>query len=288
MKRWLLRLGIGLPALVLVLVVLATMFAGSIVRNAVNRAGPGLLGVPVTLKDARVRLLAGKVELEGLHIGNPQGYKTPGMFDLGRLDIAFDPGSTFSDTFVIRKINIAAPEITYERGLRNSNVGALLDQMTAGKGAAPAATNAPAPAGGTEASADKGKGRKVVIDELVMSGGRINLSITLAQGHSAPIAMETVTLRNIGREGGTEGVNVIQITRILVGTILRSVLTAVGGAGKMVGDGVGAVGGLAADGANALGAAASRGIEGAGKAATKAIGSLFGGGDDKKPKDEKK
>lgn len=288
MKKWLLRLGIGLPALALVLVLFAAMFAGSIVRNAVNHAGPGLLGVPVTLKDARVHLLAGKVELEGLHVGNPQGYKTPGMFDLGRLDIAFDPGSLFSDTFVIRKINIAAPEITYERGLRNSNVGALLDQMTAGKGSEPAATDGPAPAGKTGTPAAGGKGRKVVIDELVMSGGRINLSVTLAQGHSAPIAMETVTLRNIGREGGMEGVNVVQITRILVGTILRSVIAAVGGAGNLVGDGVGAVGGLATDGANAIGAAASRGIEGAGKAATKAIGSLFGGGDDKKPKDGKK
>lgn len=290
MKKWALRIVAGLLALVLVVILVAALFGGSIVRNAVNGAGPGLLGVPVSLKGAKVSLFSGKVRLEGLHVGNPEGYKTPAMFELGSLDVAFKPGSLFSDTFVIEKILIDAPEITYERGLRNSNLGALLDQMTAKKPEG-GATNAPEPAT-TSAPADAKKGgKKVVIDEFVMSNGKINLSVTLAGGHSAPIAMETVTLRNIGREGGMEGVNVVQITRIVVGTVLRSVLGAVGNAGKLVGDGLNAVGNAATEGVGAIGGAAAKGIDSAGKAATEgvraiggALGGLLGGKKDEEKK----
>jgi uncharacterized protein involved in outer membrane biogenesis len=292
MKRWAVRIVTGLLALVLVVLLIAALFGGTVVKNAVNGAGPGLLGVPVTLKGAKVSLFSGKIRLEGLRIGNPEGYKTPSMFDLGSMDVAFKPGSIFSDTFVIEKILIDAPEITYERGLRNSNLGALLDQMSAKKPEG-GTTNAPEPAAtSTPAEAGKG-GRKVVIDEFVMANGKINLSVTLAGGHSAPIAMETVTLRNIGREGGMEGVNAVQITRILVGTIVRSVLQAVGNAGKLVGDGLNAVGNVATEGVGAVGDAAAKGIESAGKAASqgvKAIGGALGGllGGDKKKSDEKK
>ena len=61
-------------------------------------------------------------------MGNPEGFKTPGLFELGLIDIQLDVASLFKKLVVIREIRIEGPEITYERALKNSNIGQLLEQ----------------------------------------------------------------------------------------------------------------------------------------------------------------
>ena len=98
-----------------------------------------MLGVPVTLQSADFAPFKGQLQLKGLHVGNPAGFKTAGLFELGSLDVDLDTISLFKQIVVIREIRISAPEITYERALKNSNIGQLLEQLTA-KENAPAAT----------------------------------------------------------------------------------------------------------------------------------------------------
>lgn len=98
-----------------------------------------MLGVPVTLQSADFAPFKGQLKLKGLHVGNPAGFKTAGLFELGSLDVDLDTISLFKQIVVIREIRISAPEITYERALKDSNIGQLLEQLTAKEGT-PAAT----------------------------------------------------------------------------------------------------------------------------------------------------
>lgn len=191
-------------ALILILVVAVgvAMFGGAIVRSAVNGAGPKMLGVPVTLKGATFSLLRGHVRLTGLHIGNPKGFKTDSLFDVGTIEIKLKPSSLLSNTIVIEKVLVDAPEITFERGLKRSNFGALIAGLSDKGGSSPKPTGEPAPESKPPPASEPGK--KVVIDELTVSGGKVKLSLTGAMGLSVPVALATLSMKDIGRESGTE------------------------------------------------------------------------------------
>lgn len=297
MKKTLLIVVSVLLAVLIIVVIGFAFFGGAIIKQSINTAGPSIMGVPVTLQNARFLPLRGRIVLSGLHVGNPEGFKTESLFDAGRIDVQVSLRSLFSDTIVIRKILVDAPEITFERGLRSSNLGALADKLgSAGSPEAPAPS--PAPAKETKPA------KKVVIDELTISGGKVKLSVTAAMGLSAPIALAQVQMKNIGREGEMEGIGVADVTRIIVETVLKSVLNAVGGAGGLAKDGAKAIGGgakqvgeaavdsvkvlggdKAAEGLQAMGAGAAQvggaaveGVKNIGSDVGKAIGGLFGGG----------
>ncbi|MBU4459920.1 MAG: AsmA family protein [Verrucomicrobia bacterium] len=282
MKKLVRRVVTGGIGLVVAAAIGISVFGGAIVRSAVNGAGAAMLGVPVTLKGASVSLLSGRVRLSGLHIGNPQGFKTDSLCDVGTIEVKLKPSSLLSDTIVIEKILVDAPEITFERGIRKSNFGALLEGLS-GKGGG---TEKPAP---EAAPADASKpGKKVVIDELTVSDGKVKLSLTAAMGFSAPVALATISMKDIGRDSGTKGMGVTDIVGLILGTVFKSVVAAVGNVGEFATDGMKAVGGAAVDGASVIGGAAAGGARDVGNAAAgavrdlgggvgKALGGLFGG-----------
>lgn len=287
MKRILKKVGLVL-VVVLSVVLLAVVFVGgSLIKNGVNTFGPTALGVPVTLQSAKFMPLRGKIQLTKLHVGNPEGFKTPGLFDLGDVDIELDAGSLFSDTIVIHKIYVNAPEITYERGLLGSNFSKLSDQLAGDK--KPAEEKKPEPA-----PAKKGAAKKVIIEQMIVRDPKLNFAMTASFGHYVPIALGQVELKDIGKEKG--GVTMVDAIKIIFSVITSNIENAVLGAGDLIGSGVkavgkgaAAVGGAAVDGASAAGGAV---VDGA-SSAVKGIGHLIGIGGKKSetnepPKEEPK
>lgn len=287
---------------ILVLVVLGLLlflrfFGGATIKQAVNTGGPAILGVPVSLQSAKLDPISGYLHLDRLHVGNPEGFKTDGIFNLGQLEISLDTRSLLSDTIHIRKIDIKDPEITMERGLTQSNLGALLEKLEKKEdGAAEEEKPAQKPA------AEGGK--KVVIDEINIVGAQLNLSVTAMGGLSAPLPLPPLTLRDLGKE--KEGASFTEVISEVLKAVIGSATQVAAGAGKLVGEGAKAVGegamvvgGAAVDGAAAVGGAAVSGAEAVGGAAVggakavggavldgagsvvKGIGGLLGGGEKK-------
>lgn len=283
MKMWK-KIVIGLVLAVGVVLLLVMVRGGTLIREAINQSGPSLLGVDVSVQDVTFRPLRGHVQLKNLHVGNPKGYKTGGVFDLGLVEVQLKPGSLLSDTIIIETIKIEGPEITYERGLKDSNIGALLEQLGGGKAEEPkqpGETKKPEPQ--TEG------GKKVIIRDLQVNGAQVKVSLTALQGVAAPIPLPPVHLTGIGEESG--GTSFGEALGKIIGAILGAVTDLVTGAGKLAVDGVTAVGGVAVDGAKAVGGAAADGVKAVGSAAgklTEGIGGLFTGKDEKDKKEEKK
>lgn len=248
MKKTLTWIVIGILALLVLLVAGLTIFGGAMAKGTVNGSGPALLGVPVALEKALFRPFAGKITLTKLHVGNPKGFKTPALFDLGEVDIELDVVSLFKDTIVIRKISVVAPHITYERGLLDSNFGALTKQLQGETEKKPAEESA-------DSKAQQKGGKKVVIDELIVTDPVLNMSVTAAGGHYVPVKLGKVELKDIGKESG--GVTIADAIKIIFSVIASNVENAVLGAGdlvgtggKAIGSGAKEVGGTVADGAS--------------------------------------
>lgn len=222
---------LAIAAVVAVLCVL--LFAGGgTIKAAVNQFGPQLLGVPVTLQGAELSPFAGKARLQGLHIGNPEGFRTPSLFDVADVDVELDTLSLFSGTVHIRKILIAGPKITFEKGRGPSNVRVVRDTLAGAKKDKPGTTPTNGPP--KKKTGAKKEERKVIIDELVIRDSQLNASLTALNGNYIAVKLGEISVRDIGKE--EQGVPFSEAIKTLVAAITASIEEAVGGVADSVKD----------------------------------------------------
>lgn len=241
---------VGILVVIAIVLVVAELSLDRVILKGFNTAAPSALGVPATLQDASLSLFKGEAALEGLHIGNPEGFKTDGLFDLASVSVKLDNASLLTDTIIIREIAIDGMVLTYEKGLLNSNLGALIDQLSAGKDEDAEDEKEEAEEEKADTEDDK-PGKKVVIEKLTITGSKMNVSITgaaaLTGGGAIPIPLPPITLTDLGKE--KEGVTVVEAVQDVLKAILGAAGSAITGAGHLLGDGAKALG----DGAWAVG-----------------------------------
>lgn len=218
-------ISLSLLALLILLILIVNYGMGAIVKTAVEEAGPSLAGVQIKLEKTHFRLLQGIIQLSGFELGNPEGFKTPCAIRVGEIDVNIDMKSLLSDTIVIRRIYVKAPEITYELGLGKSNIGRILERLEgpdAGKKPDPGAKKAE---------------KKVIIEDFRVEEGRVKISATLALGHAAPIPLPAIHLTNIGKEDGQKGASPIAVIKKVFVAIGKGVGQGVSGSLKLIGIG---------------------------------------------------
>jgi uncharacterized protein involved in outer membrane biogenesis len=205
----------------LVAFVFGFVMLGSVVKAGVEKVGPMVTKVPVKLDGAAVSMFSGKGELKGFEIGNPEGYKTPNAIKVGSVGVEVVPKSVFGDKIVIRSINVQAPEITYETGLKQNNLSQILEnvQSIAGKSES-------AQSGGSK------QPKKLQVDEFVIAGGKINVSATLMGGKSATLPLPEIRLSNLGQ--GADGITPAELTQKALTAIVNATIKAVAEGGAAV------------------------------------------------------
>ncbi len=293
MKLWL-KFGVGVVILLVVLLLALVLFAGHIVKTAVNTAGPKALGVPITLKNVRVNILNGRFGLDELVIGNPEGFKTPEAIRVHEVSVDVKMASLFSRVLVVDRIYVGGPEITYEIGLKGSNIGAIQDKTATATPAAkqPEPADQPAtPSKGQPQPEDK-SAKKVRIDDFLIENGKINVSAIGMAGHDVTVPLPAIHLTDIGKEseGATFPEVLAKVFGALGGAVSGAASSIVGGvgtigkgavdlgvdSGKAALDTGKAVGAGAVDAGKAVGAGAVDAGKAVGKGASKAVESVGG------------
>lgn len=200
MKRWLyIGGGVILGLLIIIAIALYYVFSSldSIVKAAVEKYGSDMTQAVVKLNDVEIELTSGKGALRGLTVGNPSGFKSERALRLGEISLQLDVGSVTKDPIVIKEIAITAPEVTYEFGLKGSNVDALKRNVDAYGAQGKDATNAPK----SPAEDDK-PGKKLVVEHLYIRNGTVQVSATELQGKTATTSLADIHLTDIGKKTG--------------------------------------------------------------------------------------
>lgn len=204
----------------------------SIVKTSVAKYGSQLTGTEVALDGFRLSLRKGEAELKGLRIANPEGYQTPQILSLGSVYVRLDMRSLLKPVIVVEEIRIANPEIAYElKSVAHNNVSDLLAAVNKNAAAKPAADQTDAtragtakPAvssGGSAKSASSSGGKKVIINALNITGGKVSLGATFGgKGAAASVPLPAVTLKDIGREKGSQGKGIIETASLILKKIL--------------------------------------------------------------------
>lgn len=204
----------------------------SIVKASVAKYGSQLTGTEVALDGFRLSLRKGEAELKGLRIANPEGYQTPQILSLGSVYVRLDMRSLLKPIIVVEEIRIANPEIAYElKSVAHNNVSDLLAAVNKNAAAKPAVDQTDAtragtakPAvssGGSAKSATSSGGKKVIINALNITGGKVSLGATFGgKGAAASVPLPAVTLKDIGREKGSQGKGIIETASLILKKIL--------------------------------------------------------------------
>ncbi len=205
MKKLLMFIG-ALALIAIGLAIAAMLSANPLIEKAVNTVGPKILRTNVHLDKANVSFLSGSGSLEGLFIGNPQGFSSPHAITLGTADVAIDIWSLTKDVVVIDSIVIDNPDLIYERSASGDNFTALLANV---KKAAEAATGAQ---GNTASKGDGSSSEsKVVIRDLRITNGKVTMALADLGGKGVALPLPEIHLTDIGeRSGGVSPAEAIQ------------------------------------------------------------------------------
>ena len=190
---------IGIVALVVVVVVVivggAALFLDSGIKRGVETLGPQLTKVDVKLDGVSVSLLSGTGKIKGLVVGNPPGYQTPHAIRVDEASLALTPSSLFSDKVIVKSIRIESPNIYYEVGLGGDNLRSIMKNVSASK--------------------------KLQVDDLVITGAKVSVSVKGTGGLAAPITLPDIHLTNLGH--GPEGITASELTKKVLSEITSAV-----------------------------------------------------------------
>lgn len=200
MKRGL-AIGGGILVVLILLVVGGGYFLlsnlGSLIVAAVEEYGSDVTQTEVSLANAEVDITSGEGALSGLTVGNPSGFNTDSAFSLGQIAVKLDTDSVTGDTIVIKEILVANPEVTYELSDGGSNIDAIrenVDAFMAAQGGGSSGSGGSDEAGGAE--------RKLVIEDLYIRGGTVNVSATFLEGEQLSAGLPEIHLQGIGKDSG--------------------------------------------------------------------------------------
>lgn len=273
MKRVLVVGGAVGGALVAVIVVAAVFFYSSLdslIETAVEGVGSEVTQTTVSLKAAKVSPTSGEGTLSGLYVGNPKGFETESAFRLGEVSVKLDVATLADDVIIIEEVVIVSPEVTYELGPEGSNIDAIKRNVETYVNALIGSSG-----GAGNSSEDDGSGPKLIIENLYIRDGVVNVSATVLAGRTLSAPLPDIHLTGIGKEegGATPGK--------LVEEVLASVTSGIGSAiapldlgaiTDTIGEGAEGAGEVLAEGAEGAAGAIAEGVEGAGESLKKLLG----------------
>ncbi len=211
MKRPVL-IGVGAVAVIIIgAAVFLYSSIDSLVVAAVEKYGSEITGVRVSLAKSNIEAGSGRGTLSGLVVGNPEGFNTDSVFELGSVSVTLDMGSLTGDTIIIKEITIEEPQVTYEMSGGGSNIDAIQHNVDAYM----------ARLGGDNAAEGTDEGPKLVIENLYVRNGTVRVSASLLKGKTLDSSLPDIHLTDIGKEAGgaTPGQAVSQVMAAITGSV---------------------------------------------------------------------
>lgn len=211
------RVVIGLAVLggvALVAALLAWYSLDLIVRAALVHWGPEVAGVKVDVAEVRISPRDGLGRIGGLEIGNPAGFSAARAARFAEIRLAVDPATLTSGVVVVRELAILAPQITYERGDRQTNLDAIQRSIEA------YAKRSEAADGGPETGGKRLK-RRFVIERLSIRNARVVMTARGLGGQGLAFDLPDVELRDVGKRQG--GVTASQAAALVAATLQQKI-----------------------------------------------------------------
>lgn len=192
------------------------------IQNGLQDAGSEFAGVPVEVRDVRLRLLRGSGEIRGLTIGNPEGYTADHAFVMDRLLLDLGVWATlFGKPLVLDELVIVAPvvqlEFNPEGGSNLEDLAAGIRERSASTSPDPTLAQAAEPEPQTAKTEDEPL--RIKVDRLAIR--EVTLNVRGSDGAGSGGSLPPVVLHQVG---GKEGATAAELGGTVVLAIVNNAL----------------------------------------------------------------
>ena len=178
---------------------------GRIVKYAVETTGPELTQTSVSLSDVEMDLAQGKVHMQGFQVGNPQGFNSDYLFNLGNLLLEIDNNTVTGEVIVLKNLDIDGIEVQLEQ--KGSQVNLWQLQKTLQSASEPT----------SQADDSQGGGEKrFMIENLRFAEGR--MTFISDKFGTKQLTLPTLTVENLGNR--SEGLTSKQLGIAILNPLL--------------------------------------------------------------------
>ncbi len=191
MRRGLTVAMIGIVILFCVAIVTVYLSIGSVITATVENYGSAITQTKVTLRETEFSPTTGEAELLDLTVASPASYKAQPAFMTPRIKMQIDPQTVNSETIVIKRMEIEAPEITYEITKSGDNLRAIrvhIKEAIAVEAQGLYPTDRPGPP------------KKFAINDLYITNAVVIVQAEELVGKKATAVLDNIHLENLGRE----------------------------------------------------------------------------------------
>lgn len=202
-------------------IVLTLSNLGPIVKKAVNTVGPQITKTDVKVNDVSLSIFSGEAKIKDFLLGNPKGFSSAQAMSVGSVYVDIDEKSITGNPIIINKIEIVAPQITYEKIKGTDNFQSLLKNV---KGSAKAEKKNAA-----KSTKEEGAAKKIIINDVIVKDGSVTLTMAALGGKEISAPLPDIHLKDIGKEkqGATPAEAFEKIFESLYSSISADSVTAV-------------------------------------------------------------
>ncbi len=195
---------LAILVLTAVIVIAVNLFADRAVKAGIESAASKALNVEVSMSDADLSIVSGKLVLQNLSIGNPPAYKHDKLLVLKNAEIEVNVKSLLSDVVSIREIKLDGVDVMIEQqGVSGNNLHDVLEAISD--------------------DTKEGEGKKLHIDNLEISDitVKVNLMPNSEQAEPVTLTLSPIRMTNLGADNkldtaGLAGEIVLAIANVLV------------------------------------------------------------------------
>lgn len=166
---------------------------GPLVKKTINTLGPQITKTDVNVEDVSISIFSGQATIKQFLLGNPKGFKSSQAMKVASIYVDIDEGSITKNPIIINKIEIIAPEITYEKIAGSDNFHAILNNV---QGSAKKD-------GKSEKKSDTGKdkkSKKIIINDVIIKQGKVHLDMASLAGKKIDAPLPDIHLTDIGKK----------------------------------------------------------------------------------------
>jgi uncharacterized protein involved in outer membrane biogenesis len=199
----------------------------TLVKKGVETGGRTFAKVETRLGSASILPFIGSGSLKKLHIGNPEGYKTPYAIQIDAVKIGVDLPSLKEETITIDYVTVEAPDIYLEGGFTGrNNLTAIANNFktppakTTATARPTGAANTDEQAEPTNSKATKEESKKVLVKKLLITGAKVRWVSNTTLGQEVSLPLPDISLTDIGEK--SHGVTMAELTQRVMNEVLKA------------------------------------------------------------------
>lgn len=195
--------------LLILAVIGAFVYLNMFLKSDAAKYASAMTGTNVGISYVSLSPTTGNIEVGGIDIGNPKGFKSTNAIEFGSIAAEIDAKSIIEDTVIVKNVTIDNPVIYYEVGINGDNLRQLVKNIKRS-------------AGGSGTSANS---KEVIIENLYLRNAKVIMAGDFF-GYKAgeELEIDDIHLQNIGT--GKNGATPEQVTEQVLAKIIDEIVSA--------------------------------------------------------------